>query len=481
MNKLAESFLLKDLTPDQFKCLMFIQGIHDPRDKNIRTRLLNIFDKTEKKCVLREMMDEAERILRIESDTTLGNTTSVNQLQRPANNQQSKGKSFGKKQLKSRTSGRPSDVPPSPCWQCGDMHYVKDCKYSKHKCTKCNVVGHKKGYCSAPKNKKKVNVVQLLKSSPAVMSTSSVPEPDVKRRFVYVLVNGISISLELDSAADVTLITESTWRTIGAPVLQRCPTIPEDAQNNVMPIKGKIDVTVTLDDQVKSLSCLVTGTDKDLFGIDWISAFNLWAKPMSSFCNQITTPSQAPSLSASQVDERVQQLKSKFSDVFEPTLGRCKDVLVSLKLVDGAKETFRPKRPVPFHAQQRVHEELERLEQSGIITPISFSKFAAPIVVVAKPNGSVRLVGDYSTGLNASLQPHQYPIPTPERIFASLSKCVIFTQIDLSDAYLQLEVDEESRKLLTINTSKGLFTFNRLCPGVKPAAGIFQQTMDTIL
>lgn len=38
VNKLAESFLLKELTPDQFKCLLFIQGIHDPRDKNIRTR-----------------------------------------------------------------------------------------------------------------------------------------------------------------------------------------------------------------------------------------------------------------------------------------------------------------------------------------------------------------------------------------------------------------------------------------------------------
>lgn len=119
VNKLAESFLLQELTPDQFKCLLFIQGIHDPRDKNIRTRLPNLFDKADKgKCVLREMMDEAERILRIESDTTLGNSPSINQLQRPASNQSSKGKSFGKKQFK-RKSGRPSDVPPSPCWQCG--------------------------------------------------------------------------------------------------------------------------------------------------------------------------------------------------------------------------------------------------------------------------------------------------------------------------------------------------------------------------
>lgn len=41
-------------------------------------------------------------------------------------------------------------------------------------------------------------------------------------------------------------------------------------------------------------------------------------------------------------------------------------------------------------------------------------------------------------------------------------------------------MDEESRKLLTIHTHKGLYIVNRLCPGVKPAAGIFQQAMDTI-
>lgn len=41
-------------------------------------------------------------------------------------------------------------------------------------------------------------------------------------------------------------------------------------------------------------------------------------------------------------------------------------------------------------------------------------------------------------------------------------------------------MNEESKKLLTINTHKGLFKFNRLCPGVKPAAGIFQQMMETV-
>ncbi|CAH8596854.1 unnamed protein product [Schistosoma turkestanicum] len=56
-----------------------------------------------------------------------------------------------------------------------------------------------------------------------------------------------------------------------------------------------------------------------------------------------------------------------------------------------------------------------------------------------------------------------------------------FAKLDLADAYLQVEVDEASKELLTINTHRGLFQYNRLPFGVKTAPSIFQQLMDTIL
>lgn len=56
-----------------------------------------------------------------------------------------------------------------------------------------------------------------------------------------------------------------------------------------------------------------------------------------------------------------------------------------------------------------------------------------------------------------------------------------FAKIDLSDTFLQIQVDEDSKELLTINTHKGLFWYNRLPFGVKTAPSIFQQTMDAML
>lgn len=87
------------------------------------------------------------------------------------------------------------------------------------------------------------------------------------------------------------------------------------------------------------------------------------------------------------------------------------------------------------------------------------------IVVVKKQNGSIRLCGDYSTGLNDVLQLHEHPIPTPEEIFTTLARPKHLPKMDLSDAYLQIEMNEESKELLTINTHKVLFKLNRLWPG----------------
>ncbi|XP_055522702.1 uncharacterized protein K02A2.6-like [Wyeomyia smithii] len=175
----------------------------------------------------------------------------------------------------------------------------------------------------------------------------------------------------------------------------------------------------------------------------------------------------------------VDSLKGEFPEVFCGELGVCTKTKVSLVLKAGMSPVFRPKRPVAMY--QAVDDELDRLERKQIITPVDYSEWAAPIVVVRKASGAVRICGDYSTGLNNALQPNQYPLPLPQDIFASLANCTVFSQIDLTDAFLQVLVDENSRNLLTINTHRGLYQYNRLPPGVKAAPGAFQQIIDAML
>ena len=68
-----------------------------------------------------------------------------------------------------------------------------------------------------------------------------------------------------------------------------------------------------------------------------------------------------------------------------------------------------------------------------------------------------------------------------EDLFTALSGGKLFTKLDHSHAYQQLLLDADSRKYTTINTTKGLFQYQRLPFGISSAPAIFQRTMDSLL
>ena len=137
---------------------------------------------------------------------------------------------------------------------------------------------------------------------------------------------------------------------------------------------------------------------------------------------------------------------------------------------------------VPYAYRDKVEEELTRLVSEGILEPIDSSDWAAPIVPVIKSDKkSVRICGDFRVTVNPVSRLHRYLIPKIEDLFATLKGSKVFTKIDLSQAYQQLILDDESRKLCVINTHKGLYRYTRLPFGVASAPGIFQKTMEKLL
>ena len=104
---------------------------------------------------------------------------------------------------------------------------------------------------------------------------------------------------------------------------------------------------------------------------------------------------------------------------------------------------------------------------SNVISPVQFSKWAAPIVPVVKQNGSIRICGDFKVTINQASQVDTYPLPKIEDLFTKLSGGKYFSKLDLSQAYLQLPLEDSSKEFVTINTHKGLFRYNRLPFGVQ--------------
>ena len=83
--------------------------------------------------------------------------------------------------------------------------------------------------------------------------------------------------------------------------------------------------------------------------------------------------------------------------------------------------------------------------------------------------------------VNPAIQTEQFPIPTLEEIRGKVSTWNKFTKIDLRSAYQQLILDEESQKLCTINTHKGLFRYTRLPFGISSSPAIWQRFIEQVL
>ena len=135
-------------------------------------------------------------------------------------------------------------------------------------------------------------------------------------------------------------------------------------------------------------------------------------------------------------------------------------------------------RSVPW---EKVEAELEQMVATSVIKPVCFSERASPIVPVLKRNGQVWICGDFKQTVKSVLKIDKYPIPNIDDLYSKVSGGHYFTQLDLSDAYLQVPLDEESQKLTTINTHKGLFMYTRLCFGIASLPGVFQRIIDQLI
>lgn len=98
-------------------------------------------------------------------------------------------------------------------------------------------------------------------------------------------------------------------------------------------------------------------------------------------------------------------------------------------------------------------------------------------MVVPMNNGGVIIYDDFKVTLNNWLRTDHYPLPNPEDIFAKTAGAKLFSKLDLTAAYSQPKVSNNSQELLSINTHKGLFTYARLPYGITNAGSLFQATI----
>lgn len=211
---------------------------------------------------------------------------------------------------------------------------------------------------------------------------------------------------------------------------------------------------------------VVNGSGPSPIGRDWLSKMRLEC---------------IKAISDSETNPDINVLLQKYSQVFQSGPGLMKYLKASLTLKPDARPRFCRPWFFPYTIRQRVGEELDCLEEEGLLHKVYHSTWAATIVTVPKRDGSLRVCGDYKVTINPCLQVDQYPLLKPSDLLACLTGGKWFTKLDLSSAYQQMQLDDESAKLVTINTHQGLYEFARLPFGVASAPAVFQHAMDMVL
>lgn len=205
---------------------------------------------------------------------------------------------------------------------------------------------------------------------------------------------------------------------------------------------------------VDAIFVVVNQDSESLLGIGNIRKLNL---DLNSLVYGKVTKPTIHSISYRELN--LNDLLQKFKPVFEEGLGHCTQLNASIKLQDNSSPKLFKPRPIPFSRLEATKIEIQRLQEKNIIEPVSFTDWAAPVVVIPKSDGSVRICGDFKVTINPCMKVNQYPIPNIDELLSRLNGGDKFTKLDFSDAYLQIELDDDSKPLTTISTPFGFFRY----------------------
>jgi transposase InsO family protein len=371
-------------------------------------------------------------------------------------------------------AGGPSapDAAPSAssrCWRCGKPHRPDKCRFSNYNCDNCGRRGHLRVMCSEGRDsgRGRQHYVDQPDCSDEDVFNIELASKGNKPYFLRVAIEDHQVDCEVDTGSRISAISEYLYNKtfsnkciISDDLMLRC------YSGLRIESLGYILVKVRLGDVLANNLKLyiIKNGSCPLLGREWIRALNI----KQIIINQLLTE-----------DSSVSRLTAEFPQVFTDRLGEGKKLL-QLQLTDSEPVYVRA-RPVPLALRSRVERELERLEKEGTIYRVDYSEYGTPIVPVIKANGDIRICGDYKVTINRKLKRDFYPLPRIEELFAVLSGGQEFSKIDLTNAYLQTKLSEDSQACTAITTHLGTFVYRRTPFGLSCIPEKFQKMMEETL
>ena len=139
----------------------------------------------------------------------------------------------------------------------------------------------------------------------------------------------------------------------------------------------------------------------------------------------------------------------------------------------------------PYRAEMKkraiIEREVEKMLNMGLIE-MSKSEWAFPVVLIDKPDGSVRFCVDYRA-LNKVIKKDSFPLPRIMDIIPQVANNKFFASIDLASGYHQIPMSDkmDSKNKTTFTTHVGTFRYLKMPFGESNAPATFQRAMQVCL
>jgi Reverse transcriptase (RNA-dependent DNA polymerase) len=171
----------------------------------------------------------------------------------------------------------------------------------------------------------------------------------------------------------------------------------------------------------------------------------------------------------------------EFSDVFPEDLFGLppeREIEFTIDLVPGTGPiSIAPYRMSPTELVE-LKKQVEDLLTKQFVRP-SVSPWGAPVLLVKKKDGTMRLCVDYRQ-LNKMTIKNKYPLPRIDDLMDQLVGACIFSKIDLRSGYHQIRVKQEDISKTAFRTRYGHYEYLVMPFGVTNAPGVFMEYMNRV-
>ena len=251
--------------------------------------------------------------------------------------------------------------------------------------------------CRSPANVSGLQSRKLSQEDNAFMGALKGKKQPTEQWEVILKVNSRPVKFHIDTGAEVTVVSTRTWQKIGKPSLSasdrtlRCP------DEHTLKVKGMFKGTLrTSEHQTEQPVYVEDNLQTELLGRPSIGSLKL--------ITQVAAVSTV---------KPVAQFPSLFTG-----LGRLEGDY-TIRLHEGAKPyALSTPHRVAVPLLRHVKEELNHMEELGVITPVTEpTEWCVGMVVVPKPNNQVRICVDL-THLNENMQRERHPLPVVDQMLA---------------------------------------------------------------